>query len=98
MADDNTNMTAKLTVDKAGRVVLPKPLREELQLEPGDVLEAETWGQKIILHPVRTTVPLQKEKGVWVYRTGQNLSSAVVDHTIRRVREERARAGLGADR
>jgi AbrB family looped-hinge helix DNA binding protein len=29
-------MTSKLTLDKAGRVVLPKPLRDRLQLVPGD--------------------------------------------------------------
>ena len=91
-------MTAKVTIDKAGRVVLPKPLRDELELAPGDVLEAGTSDQKITLRPVRVTVPLQKERGVWVYRTGQKLSAAVVDDTIRQVREERNRAALGRDR
>ena len=34
-------MNTRLIIDKAGRVVIPKPLREELNLEPGDSLEVE---------------------------------------------------------
>ena len=34
-------MHSRLTLDKAGRIVIPKPLREELgRIEPGDTLEA----------------------------------------------------------
>ncbi len=32
-------MNIRLTIDKAGRIVIPKALREELNLEPGDSLE-----------------------------------------------------------
>jgi len=32
----------RLVLDKAGRVVLPKPLRDELQLAPGDDLQQDT--------------------------------------------------------
>jgi AbrB family looped-hinge helix DNA binding protein len=45
-------MNNRLTIDKAGRVVIPKPLREELHLEPGDCLEMETAGEQITLRPV----------------------------------------------
>jgi AbrB family looped-hinge helix DNA binding protein len=38
-------MTTKLTLDKAGRVVIPKPLRDELNLEPGDALQLEAEGE-----------------------------------------------------
>ncbi len=33
----------RLTLDKAGRVVLPKPVRDELQLSPGDFEVIFTW-------------------------------------------------------
>jgi AbrB family looped-hinge helix DNA binding protein len=46
-------MNTRLTIDKAGRVVILKPLREELHLEPGDSLEMESAGEQIILRPVR---------------------------------------------
>jgi AbrB family looped-hinge helix DNA binding protein len=51
-------MKTRVTIDKAGRVVIPKPLREELQLEPGDSLEMESAGEQITLRPVRGTRPL----------------------------------------
>jgi len=53
-------MTAKLTLDKAGRVVLPKPLGDRLQLAPGDTLHLETEGECITLRPVRQNVALKK--------------------------------------
>jgi AbrB family looped-hinge helix DNA binding protein len=31
-------MTAQLTIDSAGRIVLPKPIRKELDIGPGDLL------------------------------------------------------------
>jgi AbrB family looped-hinge helix DNA binding protein len=84
-----TFMNARLTIDSAGRVVLPKPLRDELDLAPGDSLELESEGEQIILRPVRASAPLTKEKGVWVFRTGQPLAAAATDSVLRDVREER---------
>jgi len=90
-----TNMTVKVTLDKAGRIVLPKPLRQELQLVPGDILEAETSGEQITLSPLRGTAGLHKKHGVWVYRAGERLSHAVVQETLRQVRHERDEENLG---
>jgi AbrB family looped-hinge helix DNA binding protein len=61
-------MTTKLTLDKAGRVVLPKPLRDQLQLGPGDTLQLESEGERITLRPVRPRAMLKKECGIWVYQ------------------------------
>ena len=82
-------MTTRLTLDKAGRVVLPKPLRDELLLGPGDTLELESQGERITLRPVRGAMPLRKERGIWVYRTGRALSAATTEQTLRQVREQR---------
>jgi AbrB family looped-hinge helix DNA binding protein len=87
-------MTTRLTIDGAGRVVLPKPLRRELDLAPGDTLELESTGEKITLRPVRATSPLAKEKGVWVFRTGQALPASVTDGVINGVRERRETQAL----
>jgi len=84
-------MTSRLTLDKAGRVVLPKPLRDELELTAGDSLELESHGEQIVLRPVRGAAPLQKERGIWVYRTGRPLTAATTDQALRQVREERDR-------
>jgi AbrB family looped-hinge helix DNA binding protein len=85
-------MTTKLTLDKAGRVVLPKPLRDELELAAGDTLELESRGEQITLRPVRGSAPLRKERGVWVYRTGKPLTAATTNQTLREIREERDHA------
>ena len=89
-------MNARLTIDKAGRVVIPKPVREQLQLEPGDTLEMENAGEHITLRPVRGTGPLAKEHGVWVFRTGNPLPASTTDELLQRIREERDLANLGA--
>jgi AbrB family looped-hinge helix DNA binding protein len=87
----------RLTIDKAGRIVIPKPLREELQLEPGDDLELESTGEEITLRPVRGTGPLTQEHGVWVFRTGEPLTASTTDEMLRRIREDRDLANLGND-
>ncbi len=90
-------MKSQLILDKAGRVVIPKSLREELNLEPGDALELETVGERITLRPVRATGPLTKEQGVWVFRTGQTLPAAATDEILRQIREQRDRANLDGE-
>jgi AbrB family looped-hinge helix DNA binding protein len=88
-------MSTTLTMDKAGRVVIPKPLREELHLEPGDTLEIECAGEEITLRPVRGTGPLTKEHGVWVFRSGEPLPASTTDRMLHRIRAERDLANLG---
>lgn len=89
-------MSIRLTIDSAGRVVIPKPLRDELELAPGDTLELETAGESITLRPTRGTVPLAKEKGVWVFRTGHPLHTAVTDDVLDQIRTDRDQQNLGA--
>jgi len=86
-------MTSKLTLDKAGRVVIPKPLRLELHLGPGDMLELETQGEQITLRPVRPQALLKKERGVWVYQ-GEPAHASIPD-LIDRQRETRLRELMG---
>jgi AbrB family looped-hinge helix DNA binding protein len=88
-------MKMTLTLDKAGRVVLPKTLRGELHLEPGDTLELESEGERMTLRPVRTASPLRKEQGVWVFRGGKKLSAAAAVRVLWDVREARDRSNLG---
>jgi len=88
-------MTTKLTIDKAGRIVLPKPVRDELQLAPGDALQLDSSGEKITLRPVRENPPLRKKRGVWVYGIGEPLAASVVDETVQRIRGQRASRNLG---
>jgi AbrB family looped-hinge helix DNA binding protein len=92
----HTIMNARLTLDKAGRLVIPKPVREELHLVAGDSLEMETAGEQITLRPVRGAGPLSKEHGVWVLHTGQPLSASTTDTVLEQVRQNRDLANLGS--
>ncbi len=84
-----TRMIAKLKIDNLGRVMLPKPVREKLQLSAGDQLELESLDDRITLRPLRGTAQVRKERGVWVSNSGEPLSAATVRETIEQVRRER---------
>jgi AbrB family looped-hinge helix DNA binding protein len=88
-------MSIRLTIDKAGRVVIPKPLRKELHLEAGDSLEMDTAGEQITLRPVRGTGPLTREQGVWVFHSGHPLPASITDDILHQIREERDLSNLG---
>jgi AbrB family looped-hinge helix DNA binding protein len=88
-------MTTTLTVDKAGRVVLPKPVRDELQLSAGDTLELDSSEGQIVLRPVRGAATVRKKDGIWVLSTGKPLSAEIVNRTIQKIRDERERAIVG---
>ena len=90
-------MNATLTLDKAGRIVLPKPIREELQIGPGDSLEVEASAEAIVLRPARGSGKMMKEQGVWVFHagTGTSVTAETVKKTVNRIRRERERKVLG---
>ncbi len=91
-------MTAKLTIDKAGRVVLPKPVRDDLQLAPGDALDLESTGDSITLRPCRGHAPLRKKRGVWVLSSGERITNVDVVKIVDQVRRERDEHVLGKRR
>lgn len=88
-------MNTTITVDKAGRVVLPKPVRDELQLQAGDSLELEISGQDITLRPVRAKMRLHREDGMWVFTSDEPLPANMVEETMERVLREREEQILG---
>jgi AbrB family transcriptional regulator (stage V sporulation protein T) len=79
----------RLTLDKAGRIVLPKAVRDELRLEAGDTLELETSRDKITLRPAKANGQLAKEHGVWVFQSDEPLTDEIVEETGRKIRKER---------
>ncbi len=82
-------MRAQKIIDKSGRVLIPKLLRDELHLEPGDTLDLEGAGEEIILRPVRGTGQLSEEHGVWILHAGQSLTASATGEMLRQIREER---------
>lgn len=88
-------VNARLSLDRAGRVVIPKGLRDALHLRPGDELELETAGEEITLPPVREAPPMTKDQGVWVFRIGKPLPASATEETVRTLRDERDQQNLG---
>lgn len=79
-------MTAILTLDKAGRVVLPKPMREKLHLREGAKLRAEIVGDKIELGQEAPAVKIvRKKNGLRVVVGWEGFDAA---KAVREMREE----------
>jgi AbrB family looped-hinge helix DNA binding protein len=89
------SMTTTLTLDKAGRVVLPKPVRDEMQLRAGESLELESPEDRIVLRPRRGGAGLHTKQAVWVFGAGEPISAAATDETLRQIRRERELAVMG---
>lgn len=83
-------MNIRITIDKAGRIVIPQSIRNELQIQPGDSLELQSQDTAIILHLVRSVNPLKKERGVWVFRSGNKISADDSAKALKSIREQKS--------
>lgn len=88
-------MNTTLTLDKAGRIVLPKPVRDEMQLRAGDSLELESSEDRIVLHPRRGGVGLHQKQGIWVFGVGEPIPAGATDEILRQIRREREQTLMG---
>ncbi len=89
-------MDTTVTIDKAGRIVIPKEIRDELRLGAGDTLTLESEGESVTLRPIRGGTPLRKERGVWVFGGGKPLSLDEANQLVHVAREQRDRQNAGA--
>lgn len=79
-----------LQIDKAGRIILPKPVRDRLGLKPGAELEMEETQGGVLLKPREQTPALAKKDGFLVY-TGELPSGFDLRRAMDDEREERIR-------
>ena len=89
-------MNSKVKLDRAGRIVLPKTLRDAMRLSAGDTLELSVKGDEVTLRYRRSATSLQKERGVWVFRTGTPLTAEETEETLRSIRANRRRRDASA--
>ena len=85
-------------MDAAGRLVLPKAIRERAQLRPGAPLEVRVVDGRIEIEPVVAAVRLTRTDGFWVAAPAEEvpvLSQAEVDATLERLRVPAATAHPG---
>ncbi len=79
-----------LKMDKAGRVILPKPVRDRLGLHEGSDLEVEETPEGVMLKPVEARPSMVKKQGLWVH-TGKVPPGFDVLQAVRDDREDRIR-------
>ena len=80
----------KVTIDKAGRLVVPKPLRDELHLAEGTTLEIRLRDGQLELEPVATPMRLVRQGKGLVATTDEPLPAIDADD-VRDVLESQRR-------
>lgn len=78
-------------IDQAGRIVLPKNVRDELAIRPGDTLKLGVSGSTVTLTPNRAKSGLVRKGKALIFSTagGEVLTNEMVDSILERGREER---------
>lgn len=85
----------ELRIDKAGRIVVPKPLRERLGFKPDTELVAIEQPEGVLLKRVEQRPSMVKVDGLWVH-LGRAEPGANWERILEDVREERIESVLKA--
>ncbi len=75
-------------IDKFGRIVLPKKMREHLGIEAGCAIQVEEEEDKIILRAVRKAPEVVNQKGWPVISVGHSVTQDMVNDVIRKTRQK----------
>jgi AbrB family looped-hinge helix DNA binding protein len=79
-----------IPIDRAGRLVLPKDIRDRLGIQAGSEFEVLEEENRIILKPVEKEPKLVSKDGVLVFFPEADFSKEGED-IVKKVREERDR-------
>ena len=86
----------KVSIDKAGRIVVPKAIRDRLGLTAGTELEIADQEDALILRPAFTQAAWREEDGMLVF-CGDAPEGFDWEHMVDADRERRIRAILGRE-
>jgi AbrB family looped-hinge helix DNA binding protein len=84
-------MNAIVEIDKSGRIVVPKKLRDELHLTPGTRLRIERTGEQLVLEQEYAEPRLEMRDGLLVMTGGPPIGIDDVLDLIDEQRERRMR-------
>ena len=74
------------TIDRAGRVVVPKQLRDRFNLAPGTELEVAASSDGVLLRKVGTAPALIRKQGILIHHGSARVTLDIVEF----MRAERA--------
>jgi AbrB family looped-hinge helix DNA binding protein len=78
-------------IDQAGRIVLPKKIRDRFGLRKNSELELKESAEGIVLKPVSDESCLMLDKDGWLVFTGRPIGKINWDRLVDDMREERIR-------
>ncbi|SEG42799.1 looped-hinge helix DNA binding domain-containing protein, AbrB family [Bryocella elongata] len=84
-------MNATVEIDKAGRIVVPKKVRDALGLNAGTQVELEVQEDAVVLRAKRQPKGLWNDRGLWVYDAGVPITTDEVQRWMDELRERRMR-------
>ena len=79
----------RVVIDKAGRIVVPKTLRDQLRLQPGAALEATVEAGRLVARPIGPEVVLVEENGRLVAMLPQTDATMTQEELLRLIDEDR---------
>jgi AbrB family looped-hinge helix DNA binding protein len=85
----------EVSIDKAGRVVVPKPVRDRLGLRQDSKLRLVETSEGFTLTPVDRPTGLVRDEDGWLVFSGESSSKIDWDRLAEEDREERIRRGGG---
>ena len=79
------------TVDRFGRIVIPKKIRDDFNLKAGTAIRLEETEQTIILRPVQGESNLRVKDGILVFSGTplEDLGDALAKHREERIKSVR---------
>jgi AbrB family looped-hinge helix DNA binding protein len=90
-------MTTTITIDSAGRIVIPKSVRERMQLTQGTQLELDVIGDRIELRHKTSEARVERRGKLRVVVEGEPFDAgrAVVDDREERLRQLSPKGKMG---
>jgi AbrB family looped-hinge helix DNA binding protein len=79
----------QVTIDQAGRIVIPKAVRDHFGLRKDSTLELEERADGIVLTPVGSSAVLMRDEQGWLTAHSPVLTDVDVEKLIRETRDER---------
>jgi AbrB family looped-hinge helix DNA binding protein len=82
---------ALIPIDQAGRVVLPKRVRQELAIKPGDTFRVSVQGMAVTLTPKKEITGFVRKRKALVFSTAgdETLSEETAREVLEAARVER---------